>query len=151
MVYEKGSQTHTAQTMCADITLGLSGGKMVMKKWRAQNMELLVPGLMSARPADTRPTSPEETLLSAGVHSRRAGGQGTFSREGKSGGPCLSGWPWYKARSPWNPGTGISCTSSPCWLMSHLRGRWPASRTSQGGTYSATALALGCHYICTPS
>lgn len=28
-----------------------------------------------------------------------------------------------RTRSPWNPGFGISCAWSSCWLMSHLRGR----------------------------
>lgn len=31
MVYEKGSQTYTAQTMCPDIKLGLLGGNVIKK------------------------------------------------------------------------------------------------------------------------
>lgn len=32
MVYEKGSQTYTTQTMHTDIKLGLLGGNVVIKK-----------------------------------------------------------------------------------------------------------------------
>ena len=52
------------------------------------------PRIVAVQPAGTRPTSPEETLLSAVVQSCRAGGQGTFPWECKSGGSCLSRWPW---------------------------------------------------------
>lgn len=90
----------------------------------------------------------QETLLSAVVQSRRAGIRGPF-HENMSRGLCLSGWPWQN-KVTLNPGFGISCANSPCWLMSHLRGRWSASRANQVAP-PQPALALGCHYICTPS
>lgn len=88
-----------------------------------------------------QPTSPEETLLSAVVQSRRAGIRDlTPAEHGEQAGLCLVGG-LGRTRSPWNPGFGISCANSPCWLMSHRSDQPPGP---VGWLLLQPALALGC-------